>query len=50
MSDKNISNKYWYNAIHYWLKAKYGIANKCESGRCNNMSKTYQWAKLKNKK
>lgn len=38
-----------YDNIHVWLKKNYGKADQCEHPSCNNDSKLYQWAKLKNK-
>lgn len=39
-----------YQAIHSWLRSRYGKANKCESKTCTGKSKEYQWALLKGKK
>lgn len=36
-----------YSAIHKWLKRHYGKAYKCQAAFCSGISKTYQWAKLK---
>ena len=39
-----------YGGIHYWLKNKFGKANKCENPNCKNISTSFEWAKLKGKK
>jgi hypothetical protein len=38
---------YW--GIHTWLQKNYGWANKCEDKNCTHKSKTFEWAKLKDK-
>jgi len=38
-----------YQAIHTWLRTRYGNANKCENIDCKNKSKEYQWALIKGK-
>lgn len=38
-----------YKAIHAWLRDNFCPANKCENENCNHKSKTYVWAKLKDK-
>lgn len=35
-----------YQAVHIWLRTKYGKANKCESKECLGKSKTYDWANI----
>lgn len=42
-------NRKHYDAVHYYLKSKYGAAQKCESKKCKKISTTYQWAKIKGK-
>lgn len=37
-------------AIHQWLRAKYGKANKCVMKDCNGKSKKYDWALINGKK
>lgn len=39
-----------YNNVHNWLKREFGYANKCENYNCLGGSKTFQWAKIRNKK
>ncbi len=43
LHDKNYAN------VHYWIKAMYGRAYKCENNTCLGNSKKYEWAKLKGK-
>lgn len=38
-----------YSSVHYYLKSKYGVAQKCESKKCKKISTTFQWAKIKGK-
>jgi len=42
-------NKVGYMGIHHWLKKNFGKANKCENSNCLNLSKKFEWAKLKSK-
>ena len=39
-----------YQAIHSWLRANYGRANKCEAENCPSISKNYEWILIKGKK
>jgi len=36
-------------AVHSWLRAKHGKANKCENKKCNHKSECYDWALIKGK-
>jgi len=36
-----------YQAIHYWLNKKYGLASYCESPVCLKISTKFNWAKKK---
>jgi len=38
----------FYLAIHYWLKKKFGVADKCENKKCEKKSSNYSWAKKPN--
>lgn len=38
-----------YQALHSWLRSKYGNANRCENPKCSRKSKNYVWAKKKGK-
>jgi len=37
-------DKVKYQAIHSWLRTKYGKANICENKKCLKKSRQYQWA------
>jgi len=39
-----------YQAIHSWLRSRFGKANKCKNPKCNKKSKNYQWCLKKGKK
>lgn len=46
---KILSINHWVAAVHLWLRALFGKANKCESKKCNGKCHTYNWAKIKGK-
>ena len=33
-----------YNRLHYWLRTKFGMADKCENKKCSGKSKSFEWA------
>lgn len=39
-----------YVSVHYWLKSRFGKADRCESDKCAGKSKKYTWALIKGKK
>lgn len=47
---KNGIDKKLYERIHYWLRKRYGNANKCESPDCEKKSNYFNWALLNDKK
>jgi len=42
-------NRAKYDAIHYWLKSKFGVATRCENSKCEKRSTNFNWAKRKDK-
>lgn len=38
-----------YAAIHYWLKHKFGVADRCENKSCKDVGKRFEWALKKGK-
>lgn len=42
-------DKIGYSAIHFWLRDRFGKAEECENMNCLGKSRTYEWAKLKEK-
>src|SRR3990167_210568 len=38
-----------YDSIHYWLRSRFGKANKCENPNCLNNSNFFQYALIKGK-
>lgn len=40
----------FYQSVHYWLRFKYGRANKCEGKDCTGTSSKFNWALKKGKK
>lgn len=39
----------FYNAVHFWLRSKRGVAKICENKECTGKSNNFQWAKKKGK-
>lgn len=46
---KILSKEHLRTASHYWLRAFYGKANKCECETCNHKSKVFDWALIHEK-
>lgn len=43
----NWKEKVGYHAVHDWLNLNFGKADKCENISCKNISKKFEWSKLK---
>lgn len=36
-----------YNSIHWWIRRKYGSADRCENNDCNGDSDVFEWSLIK---
>lgn len=39
-----------YSSVHSWLELKFGKADRCESRKCSEVSKIYNWTLLRGRK
>jgi hypothetical protein len=45
----NDNSRSFYSSVHYWLRRKFGDADRCDNKDCKGISKKYDWAKKQGK-